>query len=115
MVLRFGLAVGLVGVALAVAAFVGLECGVRSLGWAMLRRVALVAVLGIVVVVHVAVEVGRAVKPFAGANEASAREPLRTIVAVRSAVVGSVVVVAVRAGGFSTDADINLCVRYGSG
>jgi hypothetical protein len=92
-------------VALAVAAFIAFEGGVRRLGWAVSRCSAFVAVLRIEVVVHVAVEVGGTVEPLAGSDEVAACEPFRAVVAVRGAVEGGVIVVAVRAGGLGADVD----------
>jgi len=65
--------------------------------------------------VDVAVE-GRTVVVTACADEASANKPLRTVVAVRGAVVGAVSVVAIRAGRTrDTDADGDLGIGLGSG
>src|ERR1700719_2668793 len=58
---------------------------------------ALVAVLGIEVVVDGAVEFVRAVEPRTGAHEDAGGKPFRAVVAVRSASVGRRIIVAVRA------------------
>jgi hypothetical protein len=67
-----------------------------------------VSVIGVEVVIDMAVEVGGAVKPRAGSDKGSAAEPLRTIVSIRGAAVGSGFVIAVGAIGSDPDADVNL-------
>jgi hypothetical protein len=74
-----------------------------------------VAAMRIEVVVDVAVEVGRAVKPRAGANEYTACKPFRAVIAVWRAIVRGVIVVAVRAIGGDSDVNGDLSVRRGSG
>jgi hypothetical protein len=68
-------------------------------------------------VIYVAVKIVGAVKPWAGTDEYAASEPFRSIVAVGSATIGSVIIVAVRAvrGGAYADADADLgfCFRSG--
>jgi hypothetical protein len=59
-------------------------------------------------VIHVAEKVFRAVKPRAGTNEDTARKPLRSVVAVGSAGIRSVVIVAVGACWFDSYADADL-------
>src|SRR3984957_19738966 len=88
-------------VAAPVADFISFEVGILI---GMLRCVrflaafgvrALVAVLGIEVVVHEAVEFVRAAEPRTGADENAAGKPFRAVVAVRSAIVGRRIIVAV--------------------
>jgi hypothetical protein len=102
---NLGLSLG-AAVAVTVAGFVSLEgwsCATVSRYFAACGHVALVAVLRIVVVVHVAMEVGGAVEPVTGADEDAIIEPLGAVVAVRNAVVGGVVVIAVGAVGLGAE------------
>lgn len=73
-----------------------------------------IAVLRMVVIIYVAVEIGRAVKPRTSADEYSIYEPLRAIVAVGSAIVGRHVVIAVGAHRRNTNLDTDLSVSRGS-
>jgi hypothetical protein len=75
-----------------------------------LRHRSVVAVVRIVAVVHMAIEAARSVEPWTGSNEDSPRKPVRPIVAVGRAVIGSVVKVAVWAhrGCPNVDPDGNL-------
>jgi hypothetical protein len=66
-------------------------------------------------VIYMAAKVIRAVKPGASADEDTAGEPFRTVVAVRSTGVRSEVVIPVRAFGFGTEVDVNLSLCFGSG
>jgi len=75
---------------------------------------AVIAVLRVETVIDVAVEALRTMKPRAGANEYAAGKPLRTVVAVRRAVVGRNVIVAIRALGRDSDADTYLGLGLGS-
>jgi hypothetical protein len=81
---------------------------------AMIWRRAGVSVMNIEMVVYVTAKVSRAVKPRAGANENAVREPLRTVVAVGSAVIRSEVIVAIRARGFVIEPVIEHFVCVGS-
>jgi hypothetical protein len=72
------------------------------------RRRSPVAVVGVKVVIDMAVEVGGAVKPRAGSDKDSAGEPLRAIVPIRGAAVGSGFVITVRAIGSDANVDANL-------
>jgi len=80
-------------------------------------RGAFIPVFGMKMVVDVALEVVRAMKPRAGANEDTARKPFRAVVSIGSAAIRSSVIVTVGAvGGGSNvncDADLGLC--FGSG
>ena len=67
---------------------------------------AVIPMFGMEMVIYVAVEACRAVKPGAGANEDSAGKPLRAVVAVGSAVIRRDVIVPV--GTFRRDADVDL-------
>ena len=73
-----------------------------------------VAVVGVVVIVDVAVEVFRAVVPGACTDEDAAAKPLWTIVTVGSTAIGSGVVVAVRTARRDTNCDADLGVCFGS-
>jgi hypothetical protein len=76
-----------------------------------------IAVFRMEAVIYVAVKTLSAMKPWAGANENAARKPLRAVVAVRSAVVGSDVIVTVGAyrRNANVDADGYLSLCFGSG
>jgi hypothetical protein len=67
-----------------------------------------VTVMWIKAVINVAVEVGGAVEPRAGSDEHAAVKPLGSVVTVWSAIVGGVVVEAIRAGRFWSDIDGHL-------
>lgn len=64
-------------------------------------------------IVYAAVELLRAVKPWADANEDAIDEPFRSVVSGWSAVIGSNVVIAIRAIGGWTDfyGDLGCCFR----
>jgi hypothetical protein len=82
---------------------------------AMIGIGAVVAVVGMVVIVDVPVEVFRAVIPGASTDEdAAAAKPLRAIVAVGGTAIGSGVVVAVGAARRDTNGDADLGVFFGS-
>jgi hypothetical protein len=111
----FRLSVWLVCVALAVATLIGLESRVRSLSRSVLRCRSLVAMLRIKVVVHVAVKALRRVRPVAGTDKVTAVEPLGAIVAIGSAVIWRIVVVAIRAAWLRSEVDANGNLRVGLG
>jgi hypothetical protein len=98
-------------VALTVAGFIPLEV-LEGLS-AVIGEGAVVAVTGVIAVIHVPVEAVRAVEPGTGAEEDAADEPVGPIVAVGRAVIGCVVVVAIGADRRSADADGDL--GWGSG
>lgn len=79
-------------------------------------RWAIIAVLRMETVIHVAAEIVGAMKPRARANENFAVKPFRTVVAGRSTVVRSDVIVAVRTIGSraNDDADLSFCFGGGS-
>jgi hypothetical protein len=81
---------------------------------AMIWRRAGVSVMNIEMVVHVAAKVSRAVEPRAGTNENAAVEPLRTVVAVGSAVIRREVIVAIRTCGLVIEPVIGYFVCVGS-
>jgi hypothetical protein len=68
-------------------------------------------------VVYVAMEIIRAMKPWASADENTARKPFRPVVAVGSTAIRRGVIVAVRAvgGGSNADSDADLRPCFGSG
>src|ERR1700677_44094 len=74
---------------------------------------ALIAVIGMEAVVHVAAEVVMTVKPRARADEDAAGKPLRAVVTGRGTSVRSNVIVSVRAYGLHSHADGNLSRRLG--
>jgi hypothetical protein len=82
---------------------------------AAVRYRASIATVDIETVIYMAAKVIRAVKPRASADEDTAGEPFRTVVAVGSTGVRSEVVIAVRACGFGADVDANLSLCFGSG
>src|ERR1700722_853807 len=104
--------IAVAGVASAVARFVAMEV-VEGL-FAALRHRSAVAVMRVVAVVDMAVEVVLAAVPVAGANEDSAVKPVGPVVAVGRAVVGSLVVVAVRADRLHSKTNGDLGGRRGA-
>jgi hypothetical protein len=98
-------------VAAAIADFVSFEAGDSIKGFRWLGMIAAiggrapVTARGVEVVVDMAAEVLRAVKPRAGAYEDAAGEPFGAVVAVGSAGVGSVIVIAI--GAIRGNADVN--------
>lgn len=70
-----------------------------------LRQRSVITIVGVIAVVDMAVKAAPAVEPGTGSNEYAACEPIRSIVAVRSTVVGRVVEVAVRADRRTAHAD----------
>jgi hypothetical protein len=68
-------------------------------GWAV------IAMLRMVAVIHVAVEAFSTVKPRASANEDAPGKPFRAVIAVRGTIVGSGIVVTV--GTFRRDSDVD--------
>ena len=108
-------------VAMPIPNFISLEVGnlidtiLRRGFLATLRPWASIAMFGMKTVIYVAPEVFRTVKPLAGADEDTARKPLRTIVAVRSTVIGRDVIVAIGAVGRSSNLHRNLRRCFWSG
>jgi hypothetical protein len=86
----------------------------RLLSWVW--HGAFVSVFGMKMIVYVAVEAFRAMKPWTSANEYAARKPFRAVVAVGSTAVRRRVVVTVGAvgGGSNVDADADLRSCSGS-
>lgn len=81
---------------------------------AAMRVFAVVAVIRMVVVVDIAVEVFRTVKPWAGADKDAVGKPLWTVVTVRSATVRRSFEITVRTRGRYADADADLGLGSGS-
>ena len=81
---------------------------------ATVRHGASITMLDIVMVVYMTAKLGMASKPRASTNEDTVREPFRTVIAVGSAGIRSVVIVAVGAYRSSSDANDNLSLRLGS-
>jgi hypothetical protein len=73
-----------------------------------------IAVIGVVMVIDIAVEVFRAVKPRAGSDEDAIGKPLGAVITVGSTPVGGDIVVAVWTSGRYTDADAYLGLCSGS-
>lgn len=61
--------------------------------------------------IDVAIEIGRTVIPGPGADEYPAREPLRSVITIRRAVVRGYLVIPVRTNRRLSYADGNLCCR----
>jgi hypothetical protein len=76
------------------------------------RQRSSVPAAGIVPVVDMAVEFVGAVEPATGADENSAIEPIRAIVAIGRAVIGSVIEVPIRARGLHSDTERDLGWRH---
>lgn len=102
-----------------IAGFVAFEFGGGFAGFrgfiSPFGHVSAIAVLGVVGVVNLALEVGGAMKPGTYAEEGAAGEPLRSIIAVGNAVIGCVVVVAVRAIGSDGDVGCDLGLGFWGG
>jgi hypothetical protein len=64
-------------------------------------------------VIYMAVKICVAVKPRAGADEDATGKPFRTVVAIGSAGIRGVVIVAVRAPGFGADGNGDLSLYFG--
>jgi hypothetical protein len=77
---------------------------------------AFIAVVGMKMVVDVALEVVRAMEPWASTNEDTARKPFRTVIPVWSTTVRSSVIVTVRAvgGGSNVYCNADLGLYFGS-
>ena len=107
-----GTVAGVANVAISVAGFISLEVG-EWRGSASGQR-AVVSVVGVVAIIDVAVEAMGTVKPGAGSDEETTVEPIGAVVAVRSAIVGGIVEIAVGAdrGGAKVDADRDLRGRH---
>lgn len=75
---------------------------------------AIIAVLRMETVIYVAMKFGRAMKPWARAKENAAGKPLRTVVAVGSAVVGRDVIVSVRTDGRNSNLNGYLSLGFRS-
>jgi hypothetical protein len=122
-VLRCRLALAPNGVTASIADFVSFEVGnlvnpLSRFGFvATVWHRAVIAMLRVETVVYVAVKFSGPMKPRASTNEDAARKPLRTVVAIRSAIVWGNVVIAVGANGRDSDANVHLslCLRSGYG
>ena len=80
--------------------------------FAALGERSVVAVARVIAVIDMAVEVAGAVVPMAGPDKNSVHKPIGPVVAVRRAVVGSVVEVAIGADRLRTEGDGDLGWRY---
>ena len=72
-----------------------------------------VAVRRMECVIHVTAKVAAAMKPRTSAYEDAAAKPFRTVIARRSAAIGSLVVVTVRTFRSDSDTDADLSLRLG--
>src|ERR1700761_7183203 len=107
-------------VAPSIAHFVSLEVGLihtppRISSLAPVRHGAAITVFRVEPIVDVAMKIGGAVEPRAGADENTAAEPFRTVVAGRRTAVRSYVVITVGAVRSDTDTDADLSVRNRDG
>ena len=82
---------------------------------ATIRDPARIATSNIETAIDMAMKACRAVKPRASTDEGTTNEPFGAVVAVRSAGVWLVVIVAVRTSGFGSDVDTDLGLYFGSG
>ena len=80
--------------------------------FAAMRVFAVITVAAIVVPIDVTPEVAVATKPWTSAEKNAVWEPLRSVVAIRGAIVGRVIEVAVGTHGRWTDLDCNLCLGF---
>ncbi len=83
--------------------------GVLAASW----HGAVISVVGMEVVIHVSVEVRRAMEPRASTDEDAARKPFGAVVAIGRAVIRSGVVVAVRTVRGDTNVDADLSLQFG--
>ena len=97
---------GIADVALAVARFIAVE--VIEGAVAASREWSVIAVVRIVAVIHVAVEAVGPMEPGSSADEDTAVEPVRPVIAIRSTVIRRVVEITVRAGRRNADTDRDL-------
>jgi hypothetical protein len=83
---------------------------------AALWKWALIAVFRMEMIIYMTMKVAGTVKPRTRANEHASIEPLRTVVAGRSTVVRSDVIITIRTvrGHSYIDANLSLCSRGGS-
>ena len=107
-----------VGVAVAVVHLVSVEVlggAVPSFARpvATIWKITMVAMFGVEAIVYVAAEVGVAMKPWAGTDEDSAREPFGAVVAVGSALVGRGLIVTIGADWGWSDVDADLSFGFG--
>jgi hypothetical protein len=82
---------------------------------APLRNWALIAMVGMELVIYMALEFGCAMKPWAGANEDVPVKPFRTVVAGGSTGIRSDVIVTIGTVGSYSDIDADLGLRFGGG
>jgi hypothetical protein len=79
--------------------------------FAVVWKSAMVAVIGMEMVIDMAAKVGRTVKPGAGTNEDSTAKPLGAVIAIGGAAVRGGIVVAV--GAFRRDANVDADLGLG--
>jgi hypothetical protein len=95
-----------------IASLIGVEVGERVVS-ARWKRSG-ITVVGIPAVVDVAVKAAGTMEPWSRADEEATHEPIWSVIAIGSAVIGCVVKVAVRTNGGSSNAYCNLGRRFGS-
>jgi len=91
--------------------FIEMVCRIGPI--AGVRHGTFVPMVRMKMIIYVAPEVGGAMEPWAGADENSSYEPLRSIVTVGSASIGRSVVITVRAHRCGSDVDGDLSVHFG--
>jgi hypothetical protein len=107
-VFRSAVVWGLAGVTLAVAGFIGVKVIVGA--FVALWQWPVIAIVGIVAIVDVAIEAVRPMEPGTCAEEDSANKPIRTVIAVWGAIIGCVIEISVGTdrGGANVDSYRNL-------
>jgi hypothetical protein len=107
-------------VAVTIANLISMEVGhmidsiLGATPFAARRHVASVTVMDVEVIIYMAMKFTRAVVPGTNADEPSIYEPFRTVVAVGSTTIRSIIIVAVRADGFRPNSDADLSLQFGS-
>jgi hypothetical protein len=100
-----------------IAYFISLETPGRSAAasgaLAVVRRVAIIAVMRIVAVIHVAAEFIGTVKPWANADESASVKPFWTVVAIGCAAIRLGVIVTVRTRRFNSNTEADLSLSLG--
>jgi hypothetical protein len=93
--------------------FIVIDVVLGSRGFASFRVWAVIAVLGMVVVIDVTIEVVGAVEPGTRADEDSTGKPFGTVVTVRGTPIGRSLIVAVGAVGGRPNVDADLSLGFG--
>jgi len=95
-----------------IARFIALK--MRKCMCVTVRQRAMISMTWIVPVIYVSIKTMRTMEPRAGANKDSARKPVRSVVAIGSAIIRRVVEISVRTYRRNADANGNLgCMSFG--